>query len=363
MASRPRRRGSDLWLGIGVAVVMSGAGSATRVEAQETLERSTNVSGGWIGTTGMLYLNVPFRFTTADGGITGSPTFEVGLGMPRNSLVGARFAYQSPTVPGRPDEWELFARHQPLVQARGAPLDVGLGAGFNGAAESVEGELSLARWVGPLRLLGAARAMSSPYGGDDSRAALAGGAVIHPLRGRAPIALSADLATLLDREDDERAAWSVGLQVGASYTTHTLALFATNTSTSTLEGLSRGGNRVRYGFEITVPVPAGRFVGWYANRETAMKTVVTTPDRVQTIVRAESRDYLFFPATIEIAAGTTIEWTNRDRVVHTVSADDGTWDSGAISQGQSWRARFDRPGRYPFHCGPHPFMKGLVIVR
>jgi plastocyanin len=73
--------------------------------------------------------------------------------------------------------------------------------------------------------------------------------------------------------------------------------------------------------------------------------------------------YLYAPKRLVIEAGTTVEWTNRDEMVHTVSADDGSWDSGAIRPGESWRATFTEPGVYPFHCGPHPFMKGVVVVR
>jgi plastocyanin len=64
-----------------------------------------------------------------------------------------------------------------------------------------------------------------------------------------------------------------------------------------------------------------------------------------------------------VPAGTTVEWTNGDAVVHTVSADDASFNSGAIAPGATWRATFTRPGTYAYHCGPHPFMKGVVIVR
>jgi nitrite reductase (NO-forming) len=46
-----------------------------------------------------------------------------------------------------------------------------------------------------------------------------------------------------------------------------------------------------------------------------------------------------------------------------VTADDGAFDSGNVDPGQSWRRRFDTPGTYPFHCTPHPFMKGVIVVR
>lgn len=349
---------------VAAAVLLLAIGKASPAGAQETLERSTILSGGWVGYPGVFYANLPYRFTTLDDtDIIGRATFDFSLGLPQHALVGARFAHESPTVPGRPTEWEAFGRYQALGQMRGAALDLAVQAGYNTAAESFDGELSAARWLGPVRLLGAARAMSSPYGQEDARVALAAGAVVHPLPGAAPVALSADVATPLDLQENEQVGWSVGLDLGVSFTTHTLSLFVTNTPRSTLEGLSRGIDQVYVGFELTIPIVAGRFTGWYPSREEAMEAVVEEPGEVEQVVHAEARRYLFSPKRIEIAPGTTVEWTNTDDVVHTVTAEDGSWDSGGIPPGESWQARFDEPGTYPFYCGPHPFMKGVVIVR
>ena len=60
---------------------------------------------------------------------------------------------------------------------------------------------------------------------------------------------------------------------------------------------------------------------------------------------------------------TTIAWTNNDQMAHSVTADDGAWDSGLIEPGTTWRHTFEQPGTYNFHCTPHPFMKGVVTVK
>lgn len=361
------RPGTTRELAVGLGVALIGALlTAVPVSGQETLERTPNLSGGWVGYPGLLQVNLPYRFTTApDGGeILGFPTFELALGLPPPAVVGGRLAHRSPTVPDRPDEWEVFARYRLLGQAHGAWADVTALAGYNGAARSVDAELAAARWVGPARVLAAARAMSDAYDAGEARFAVAGGAVIHPLARAAPIALAVDLATPLDRDGGERVAWSIGVQVGVSFTTHTLSLFATNTTSSTLQGVSRGDGRTRYGFEFTAPIPLGRFLGWYVPREEAMRAVVPVEaPPAEGLYRAEARNYLFFPARIEVPAGTIIEWTNGDDVVHTVTAADRSWDSGGIPPGERWSARFDLPGRYPFLCSPHPFMRGIVIVR
>ena len=73
-------------------------------------------------------------------------------------------------------------------------------------------------------------------------------------------------------------------------------------------------------------------------------------------------DYSFKPATITIAPGTRVVWTQKDDDPHTVTADDGSFDSKGLGQGDTYARVFAKPGRYPYHCSAHPFMKGVVIV-
>jgi plastocyanin len=77
----------------------------------------------------------------------------------------------------------------------------------------------------------------------------------------------------------------------------------------------------------------------------------------------EMRQMAFAPQRLEVTAGTTVEWTNRDQLEHTITANDGSWDSGPIAAGGTWRRTFDQPGTYAFHCTPHPFMTGVVVVK
>jgi plastocyanin len=330
-----------------------------RLDAQDTLERSPNLTGGWIGYPGVLQVHLPYRFAGSGGGsVIGTPTFDLGMSLSPSWLAGARYAVQSPTVRGEPDEWEALVRYRLLAEGRGSPLDLAFTAAYNGAARSADGEISLTRWVGPVRALTALRAMTAAAG-DDARFALAAGAAAHLREGVWPIALAGDVGSTIGAGD---AAWGVALQVGVGFTTHTLSLFATNTPSSTIQGASRGSARTRFGFDFTLPIAVGRFFGWYVPREDAADAVQSPPPGGAAI-RADIHRYLFAPKVIEIAAGSSIEWVNADEVVHTVASDDGAWNSGAIQPGAAWSARFDRPGRYLFHCGPHPYMKGVVIVR
>jgi plastocyanin len=73
-------------------------------------------------------------------------------------------------------------------------------------------------------------------------------------------------------------------------------------------------------------------------------------------------DYSFKPATLTIPAGTKVVWTNKDDDPHTVTADDGAFDSKGLGQGDSYSRIFAKAGRWTYHCSAHPFMKGVVVV-
>ena len=74
-------------------------------------------------------------------------------------------------------------------------------------------------------------------------------------------------------------------------------------------------------------------------------------------------DFAFEPARIEVAVGTTVTWSNRDSSPHTVTGDDGGFDSGRLDPEQNFEHTFDRAGSYAYHCDFHPMMQGTVVVR
>jgi plastocyanin len=88
-----------------------------------------------------------------------------------------------------------------------------------------------------------------------------------------------------------------------------------------------------------------------------------SPTAAETCV-VEIRDFAFMPAVIEIPAGTSVIWINRDGAGHTATADDFSWDTGVLGSNQSSDPiAFDTPGDVPYHCDRHPdFMFGLVRV-
>lgn len=66
--------------------------------------------------------------------------------------------------------------------------------------------------------------------------------------------------------------------------------------------------------------------------------------------------------SIQVRAGTTVTWTNRDSVPHSVTFQNGMKDSGLLSQGQSFSYTFNTPGTYQYYCTVHPSMVATVTV-
>jgi plastocyanin len=70
----------------------------------------------------------------------------------------------------------------------------------------------------------------------------------------------------------------------------------------------------------------------------------------------------FVPATISVAAGTTVTWTNKDGIAHTVTSTTNAFNSGSLGSGKSFSFTFTTAGSYPYYCSIHPTMMGTVTV-
>jgi plastocyanin len=74
-------------------------------------------------------------------------------------------------------------------------------------------------------------------------------------------------------------------------------------------------------------------------------------------------DNSFVPSVLYISAGTVVRWTNRGRNHHTVTSDEGFWDSGELRPGEGYAVFFPLPGRYYYHCKLHARdMRAWVVV-
>jgi plastocyanin len=71
----------------------------------------------------------------------------------------------------------------------------------------------------------------------------------------------------------------------------------------------------------------------------------------------------FDPSTITVSAGTTITWTNKDGMTHTVTSNTGLFDSGSISNNGTYSHTFNAAGTFPYKCTIHTTMTASVIVK
>ncbi|HYG85259.1 MAG TPA: cupredoxin domain-containing protein [Azospirillum sp.] len=70
----------------------------------------------------------------------------------------------------------------------------------------------------------------------------------------------------------------------------------------------------------------------------------------------------FDPVQVTVKAGDTVTWSNAERrTSHDVVFEDGE-RSVRLMPEDSWSRTFSAPGRYPYHCEPHPHMKGEIVV-
>ena len=75
------------------------------------------------------------------------------------------------------------------------------------------------------------------------------------------------------------------------------------------------------------------------------------------------RNDAFSPDAITVTAGQPVVFDNEDDDAHTVTANDGSFDSKGLDTHQRWTHVFAKPGRYAYFCTLHPFMKGVVVVK
>jgi plastocyanin len=78
-------------------------------------------------------------------------------------------------------------------------------------------------------------------------------------------------------------------------------------------------------------------------------------------------DDVFQPETVRVSSGTTVTWTHRGKSPHSITADDGSFDSGRLDPGDSFSFTFEDTGAYPYHCIYHGAaggrgMAGVALV-
>jgi plastocyanin len=139
-----------------------------------------------------------------------------------------------------------------------------------------------------------------------------------------------------------------------------LAFAAVAVAQSSPEGLDASGNTTGVQNSTNIPADAPAESTTPAEDKAPAQGEPSTPD--DRTVTVDIHDGTFDPAQLEIAKGTTVTWTNGDTEAHTVTADNGLFDSGVIEPGQYYSTWLGGSGTVEYHSETNPDMKGSVVV-
>jgi hypothetical protein len=137
-------------------------------------------------------------------------------------------------------------------------------------------------------------------------------------------------------------------------------------------GKTLGLGAIGIGLATFILMTAALQIGPFKSQEVigGAGPVGTTPFNVTIVILPGSFDpsakETYRPASVRVLAGynSTVIWVNTEQVAvgHTVTSDQGLFDSGLFGPGASWVFTFGKAGIYPYHCTPHPWMVGTVNV-
>jgi plastocyanin len=109
-------------------------------------------------------------------------------------------------------------------------------------------------------------------------------------------------------------------------------------------------------------VPAMRRLIYLAALALTIMVVMVPSAGATGTTQVSIQDFYFSPANVSVPAGTTVTWVNEGNVPHTVTSDDGQFDSGVLMPGDSYTVMFKGKGTITYYCAIHPSMRGSVTV-
>jgi|SRR5579859_5985711 len=115
---------------------------------------------------------------------------------------------------------------------------------------------------------------------------------------------------------------------------------------------------------VWILVWAGLMIAAAVGLVSGPKTVAATAGQAQaSSAEVKIDNFSFGPAALTVAAGTTVTWTNRDDIPHTVVSDDKAFKSKVLDTDEKFSFTFTKPGTYGYFCSIHPKMTGNVVVQ
>src|SRR5688572_17176495 len=86
---------------------------------------------------------------------------------------------------------------------------------------------------------------------------------------------------------------------------------------------------------------------------TMFPTNTSTTEALSGDVQVTIQALQFGPEVIKVKAGSTVHWTNNDNDEHIIVADDGSFSSGTMQNGDEFAFTLNSAGMFAYHCGIH----------
>ncbi len=235
-----------------------------------------------------------------------------------------------------------------------APVPEPLGAKLGGTITAIDASTNKIAWQVKTKYL---------LGESSGTLATAGGLVFTGQPDGNLIAYNANDGTKLWQ-------WQTGAGVDAPATTYAVngqQYVAVAAGGNSVTG-SHNGDAV-WAFKLTngpaiaqAKVPPGppTVIGFREDLDPVVKTATVQIQDFSYLTNPGNRDAPSTRNTVKV--GTKVTWINLGDQPHTATSDTGAFDTGSILHGHKGTVVFRRPGVYRYHCTPHPWMTGEVVV-
>lgn len=120
---------------------------------------------------------------------------------------------------------------------------------------------------------------------------------------------------------------------------------------------------------VVVAVAVLTVAGWSIGERSVVAEAQGTPNAsaapspASATMEVKIDNFSFGPTTVTAAVGTTVTWTNRDDIPHTVVSTDGVFKSKVLDTDEKFSFTFTKAGTFAYFCSVHPKMTGTIVVQ
>ena len=93
------------------------------------------------------------------------------------------------------------------------------------------------------------------------------------------------------------------------------------------------------------------------------RSASATAEEKPQVAEVRIDNFTFGPVTLTVPVGTTVTWTNKDDIPHTVVSTDRAFKSEVLDTDEKFSFTFTKAGNYPYFCSIHPKMTGKLTVK